>query len=139
MAYASNVRNRKEREMRKFTWLLWATMVVVCATSAWAHGGKDHGAKVAEGEVAATSKSTLTVETDKGRVVITVDDDTMYERDGKHANRSDLKVGDHVAVFGVKLGDGSLGATEVAIHDGAHVGTDPPHSGQPGASQHGTH
>jgi len=102
--------------MQRIAVALIALILITTPTVVRAHEGTSHGTQAAEGKVAAVAKDTLTLETATGRVTVSLDSETLYERDEKKVSATDVKVGDHVAVFGAKLPDGTVGARAIVIH-----------------------
>ncbi|MGH7897895.1 MAG: DUF5666 domain-containing protein [Candidatus Binatia bacterium] len=85
-------------------WLSLGLAVLVFASPALAHGGIKH----VLGTVKEIAADHLVVETRSGEMRnVAVSGDTVYEREGAKADRSDLRVGDRVAVHFTKT-DGNV-------------------------------
>lgn len=89
---------------------------VIAGGSAVAHEQSLHKGRPTEGRVASVSGNGLVLETDKGKVSVTLTDTTKMERDEKPIARKEIQTGDLVSVFGTKLETGELVAREIVVH-----------------------
>lgn len=96
-----------------------ATMLLGLAVAAGAHEGSAHKEKPVEGEVKAVAGDRITLQSGSSTLTVVLDDSTKLERGDKPATKADLKPGEHLSVFGTRLGTGELAASEIMI-GGAH-------------------
>ena len=111
--------------------LVTALLLGFAATVA-AHEGRANKGKPVEGEVKTVAGDRLTLQAGSTTVTVMIDDKTKLERGEEPAAKADLKPGDHLSVFGTRLGTGELVASEIVIgetHDAGksdHMESDMP-------------
>jgi phosphate/sulfate permease len=69
-------------------------IIMTAGVVAFGHGNNDH----VRGTVTLVSAQAVTIQTDKGVRTFTVTAKTVFEKSGKVATASDLKVGDRVVI-----------------------------------------
>ena len=92
--------------------------IALLVAPAFAHDPKLHKGPKVEGRVVSVKGNQLEVGTNDGTVAVTLSPETKYEQgaEGKKAEKSVLKEGQHVMVSGHKLESGEFAASEVMIH-----------------------
>ena len=106
--------------MNRTTTSLAFAVLSLFATVGIAHEKSEHKGKPVEGEVTAVSADRVTVRTEEGTVSVVLDEKTTLERGDRPAAKTDLKQGEHIAVFGTKLSAHEVMAREIVI-GGAHA------------------
>lgn len=100
---------------------LLTTIVLMMALSgnAFAHDAKSHKGPMIEGKLVSIEKDRASLETDKGKVMVTLSPETKFEvgMDGEKGERSQLKEGQYLMVMGHKLESGEFAASEVMMHE----------------------
>jgi uncharacterized protein DUF5666 len=94
-----------------------------------AHDKSLHKGKPTEGTITQVTGDRIELKTATGSVNVALTSKTKFERGKQTADRSHLKVGQRVSVFGTKLPNGELVAREVLIgapSTGDHAGHDTP-------------
>lgn len=116
-------------------------VAAVTPSIALAHDPSLHRAKAAYGTVVSADKGSLTIEQDGKATRYVIMPDTKILQDGKQAGGVDVKPGSRVAIFAVKLPDGSTAASEMNLlgkgPEGAATGQGQgrPHGGEDGAAR----
>ncbi len=90
-------------------------ILLTLASIGAAHEQSLHKGKPVEGEVTTVAGDTLTLETGATTLAVVLDDKTKFERGDQPAERSDVKRGVHLTIFGTRLATGELVAREVLI------------------------
>lgn len=104
--------------MNKQLMTVFAVTALLPAT-ALAHDASMHKGKPTEGEVVAVEKGRFTLKAEDGTHPVTLGADTKVESGASAEHvKADLKVGEHVAVFGTKLPGGAIAAKEVVVGGG---------------------
>jgi len=98
--------------LRHFTFA--AVSLLIVSSSALAHDSNHHGRPVA-GKIASVNDQGFVLSTDDGPVQITVTGTTSYGKGEAKAERTDLRVGEEVLVYGTKLESGELVAKDVHL------------------------
>jgi hypothetical protein len=90
---------------------------VCLCSSVEAHDARLHKGKPTTGEVVSLDEEalTLTLKTATGTTMITLQEETKFERGDKIVTREELKPGQQIRVFGTKLPGGKLVAREVLL------------------------
>jgi methionine-rich copper-binding protein CopC len=105
--------------------LLLLALCVLGPVSAHGHDKKLHKGKPVEGEIVSVEPGAFTLKASNSRHKVTLKADTNIEiGTATHAKKDDLKVGQHVAVFGTKLPGGEIVASEVVVETGDDAGHD---------------
>jgi hypothetical protein len=92
--------------------LAWALLT----GPAGAHDAKLHKGKPVEGEIVSIDGAKLELKTAAGVVPVILQEKTKYEHGNKAVNRTHLKKGGRVSVFGTKLPTGEMAAREILIN-----------------------
>jgi hypothetical protein len=108
----------------------FCVLVFAAAGPASAHDKSLHKGKPIEGEVLSVSPGSLELKTADGKRTVTLTDKTKIERGETHVEKTAIKPGEHVSVFGNKT-EGGIFAKEVVI------GTGHPHADRGGDSHVG--
>lgn len=106
----------KEKERMWYRGLI--TLVVLgtlAVTSAQAHDPSLHKGKSTVGTVTSITENALELQTGTGRMMVTFQPETKFERGDESVTRQAIHVGDQVTVFGTKLATGELVAREVLL------------------------
>ena len=82
---------------------------------AGAHDPAKHKGKPTRGEVVSVAGDRIELKTAGGMKTVTITDKTRFERGDQPAARSDVKIGDHLTVYGTTLATGELVAREVLL------------------------
>ncbi len=80
-----------------------------------AHDKKLHKGKATEGEITSVSNDRFEVKTAAGTVLVTFSPTTKFEHGDDVVDKSHLKAGEHVSIFGTKLPSGELVGKEILI------------------------
>ncbi|HEV8718005.1 MAG TPA: DUF5666 domain-containing protein [Candidatus Binatia bacterium] len=88
---------------------------ILAVTSAQAHDVSLHKGKPTRGTVTSKTENGLELQTAKGKLTVTFQPNTNFERGDEKATREVIQVGDQVTVFGTKLPSGELVAREVLL------------------------
>jgi len=97
---------------------MWTTglcLTLAVANAAWGHDKSGHQGKATHGRVEAVAGDRVTLRTEAGTVVVTLDESTKIARDEKTVGRDTLRPGVDVAVIGTKLPGGDVVAKEILI------------------------
>jgi hypothetical protein len=89
--------------------------LIIFVTAAAAHDPSKHKGKATEGEITAVSGDKIELKTSAGNVQVSLNAKTKIEHGTQVVDRSHLKPGERVSVFGTKLASGELVAREVVI------------------------
>lgn len=95
---------------------------------AFAHDASLHKGKPTMGEIISVEGKDLKLRTVSGVKTVTVTDDTKVELDDKPGESQELKVGDHLAVFGTTLASGELVAKEIVRESDSNQEHSEPHT-----------
>ncbi len=92
-----------------------------------AHDAKMHKGKATQGEITSISGDRFEMKTATGMVAFTLSGKTKFEHGDAAVDKTHLKVGEHVSVFGTKLSKGEISANSVLLgtagsHDPAKMG-----------------
>jgi len=87
-----------------------------------AHDASKHKGKATEGEITSATGDQLDVKTAAGVVHVSLTAKTKIEHGDQTVDRSHLKAGERVSVFGTKLPSGQLVAREIVIAAPGHSG-----------------
>jgi hypothetical protein len=98
----------------KYLATLLITFSFVVATVA-AHDASQHKGKATEGEITAINGDSIELKTAAGNVRVSLNAKTKIEHGTEAVDRSHLKSGERVSVFGTKLPGGELVAKEIVI------------------------
>ncbi|MEX2260930.1 MAG: DUF5666 domain-containing protein [Bryobacteraceae bacterium] len=85
------------------------------ALPANAHDPSKHKGKPTEGEVASVSGDRLELKTASGVIAVSLTSKTKIEHGADTVDKSHLKAGERIHVFGTKLPSGELVAKEIVI------------------------
>ena len=91
------------------------SLVLFLATPVWAHDKSLHEGKGTRGRIETVTADRVTLRTDAGTVVVTLNDATKVEHDENVVARDTLRPGAQVAVFGTKLPGGEVVAKEILL------------------------
>lgn len=93
------------------------------ASTTLAHDAALHKGTMIEGTIKSVRANEMQLKTEEGIVLVHLSANTKFEfsKDGKEAPRHALREGEQVMVFGHKLENGALGATEVMVHRDLNV------------------
>lgn len=94
---------------------------------ALAHDQSLHKGKPMAGEVVSVADGTFQLKTESGPMKVTYSEKTKFERGEEAATKDDVRVGEHASVFGTKLPNGELVASEVLVGGAGGHGHDAPH------------
>ena len=102
-----------------------AVSLVVLATlslplSISAHDKKMHKGKATEGEITSVTGNRFEMKTATGAVTVTLSSTTKVEHGDAVVDKSHLKVGEHVSVFGTKISKGEIAASSVLLGTANH-------------------
>lgn len=102
--------------MKRTSTLLFALLLF--ASTAFAHDAALHKGPMIEGAIKSVRANEMQLKTEEGIVLVHLSVNTKFEfaNDGQEAPRHALREGERVMVYGHKLENGALGATEVMIH-----------------------
>lgn len=115
--------------MNRTATTFFATMLLGLAVAAGGHEGPVHKEKPVEGEVKAVAGDRITLQSGSSTLTVVLDDRTKLERGDKPATKADLKPGEHLSVFGTRLGTGELAASEIMIGAARDAGKPDEHMG----------
>ena len=87
-----------------------------------AHDPSKHKGKAIEGEITAATGDQVELKTAAGVVHVSLTSKTKIEHGDQTVDRSHLKTGERVSVFGTKLPSGQLVAREIVIAAPGHSG-----------------
>jgi hypothetical protein len=105
-----------------------------------AHDPSLHRAKAAYGTVASVKEGSVTIEQDGKVTTYVVMPDTKIVRDEKRIGAGEVRPGAPVAIFAVKLPDGTMAASEVNLLGTGSEAAAPGHGGgQPHEGADGVH
>jgi hypothetical protein len=108
--------------MHRKIYVALALLSLALPFAASAHDPSKHKGKATEGDIVAVAGDRIELKTAKGPLTVTFADALKVER-GNHAiDKSQLKKGEHVAVFGTKLPTGELIAREIVAAPSAKTG-----------------
>ena len=104
--------------MRK-SLLIAIILSMTLSSVAFAHDSKSHKGPMLEGKLTSLENDRASLETDKGKVIVTLSPETKFEvgMDGEKGERKLLKEGQYLMVMGHKLESGDFAATEIMIHE----------------------
>jgi hypothetical protein len=108
--------------------LLTLALVVPAAI---AHDASKHKGKATQGEITAVTGDTVELKTAAGNVRVSLTSKTKIEHGTQVVDRSHLKTGERVHVFGTKLPSGELVAREIVIGTADHTGAEHSKAGHP--------
>ena len=94
------------------------TMIAVVALtsgSAFAHDASKHKGKSVQGEVVSSAGDGFQLKTETGVISVTFSSKTKFEHGNATVDKTHVKTGERVTVFGTKLPSGVLVAREVLI------------------------
>ena len=102
-----------------------AVSLVVLATlslplSISAHDKKMHKGKATEGEITSVTGNRFEMKTATGAVTVALSSTTKVEHGDAVVDKSHLKVGEHVSVFGTKISKGEIAASSVLLGTANH-------------------
>lgn len=97
---------------RVFKMLLFAVLTIPSAIS---HDASKHKGKAVEGVIKAVSVDKIEIKIAAGSITVALTTTTKIEHGTELVDRSHLKAGERVAVFGTKLASGELVAREIVI------------------------
>ena len=83
-----------------------------------AHDAKLHKGKATEGEITSVSGDSFDMKTTARTVSVTLSDKTKIEHGDATVDKTHLKAGEHVSVFGTKVSKTKISATEVVMGTG---------------------
>lgn len=125
------------------TLMTMLTAVALTAGSAFAHDASKHKGKPIKGEVVSSAGDRFEVKTESGLVPVTFSSKAKFEHGNATVDKTHVKKGIHVSVFGTKLPSGEMVAREVLIgtsgdhaqHGTAKKNTAPPKAVKKSASE----
>lgn len=115
--------------------LIALALLMQPTSGALAHDAKLHKGEAVSGEVAAVAADSLIVKTKDRERSFVLSPETKVEHGDAAAAAGDLKAGQHVSVFPVKLPGGKTAAKEVVIDPPGGSG-EPPHVEDGHAHEH---
>lgn len=80
-----------------------------------AHDKKMHRGKAIEGEITSASGDRFEMKTPTGAMSVTLSSKTKFEHGEEAVDKTHLKVGEHVSVFGTKVSKSEISANEVLL------------------------
>ncbi len=80
-----------------------------------AHDAKMHKGKATQGEITSVSGDRFEMKTAMGTVAVTLSSKTKFEHGDEAVDKTHLKVGEHVSVFGTKVSKGEISANSVLL------------------------
>lgn len=80
-----------------------------------AHDKKMHKGKATEGEITSVSGDGFEMKTTTGTVSVALSSKTKFEHGEEAVDKTHLKVGEHVSVFGTKVSKSGISANEVLL------------------------
>ena len=96
--------------------LVAALLASVCIfSSVEAHDARLHKGKPTTGKVISIDDQALKLKTATSTIMVTLGEETKFERRTKNVTREELKPGQQIRVFGTKLPTGELVAREVLL------------------------
>lgn len=80
-----------------------------------AHDMKFHKGQATQGEITSVSGDRFEMKTAAGAMAVTLTATTKLEHGDQAVDKSHLKVGEHVSVFGTKLSKSTMSAREIIV------------------------
>jgi hypothetical protein len=115
--------------MKRFATILFALSLAVTAGAA--HDASKHKGKATEGEIITAGGDQLELKTSAGAVRVSLTGKTKIEHGTQVVDRTHLKPGERVSVFGTKLPGGELVAKEIVIGSGGQGHSSAEHAAKP--------
>jgi hypothetical protein len=108
-----NLKSIERTVMKRFSTILLVAVFTVAG--ALAHDKSLHKGKPTEGTISSVAGDRIELKTLKGNVNISLTSKTKIEHGNQVVDRTHLKTGDSISVFGTKLPSGELVAKEILI------------------------
>jgi hypothetical protein len=123
--------NKRRRDFMAHRILTVSVLIgLLSASVAFAHDASLHKGKPTVGQVTSLADKGVKLQTDKGPVMVTWQEKTVFERGDAQASPQEIHQGDRLTVFGTKLPSGELVAREVLL---PNINTQREPSGHPTA------
>lgn len=101
--------------MKSFGVLLMFLATLSFPVSMTAHDAKMHKGKATQGEITSVSGDRFEMKTASGTMAVTFSSNTKFEHGEEAVDKTHLKVGERVSVFGTKVSKAEISANSVLL------------------------